>query len=260
VLEVLSKSRYVIMCIMRKHGTFSEGEYYHIYNRGVEKRDITMDWKDSERFLQSLIEFNTIKPIGSIYQNSFRNDIALLSARSTKLDERLVDIVAYCLNPNHYHLILTPLVDGGIEKFMQKFGAGYTRYFNEKYNRSGGLFQGKFKSSHINSNTYLLHVAAYVNLNDKVHQLSASSTKLVRSSWLEYLGNVKSGKEICNTDMMLGQFKNGKEYEISARESLQYILENRYSEDMLVGDLLAREEYPGRFEKKDGFFEGKRVT
>ncbi len=234
---------------MRKHGTFAEGEYYHIYNRGVEKRDITMDWKDSERFLQSLIEFNTIKPIGSIYQNSFQ-----LSNSITKSDKKLVDIVAYCLNPNHYHLILIPLVEGGIEKFMQKFGIGYTRYFNEKYNRTGGLFQGKFKSSHIESNEYLLHVAAYVNLNDRVHQLSSRSTKLVRSSWWEYLGKVDGKKEVCNKDIVLGQFKNNKEYEKSAKESLMYILENRYTEAVLSGDLLAKDEYPEKFEKRQTIF------
>lgn len=179
---------------MRKHGTFAENNYYHIYNRGVEKRLITQDWKDSERFLQSLVEFNTTKPIGSIYQNSFSPRNKTLSNSITKSDDRLVDIVAYCLNPNHYHLILTPIVKGGIEKFMQKFGIGYTRYFNEKYHRSGGLFQGKFKSSHIDSNKYLLHVSTYVNRNDQIHKLSNSITKFVRSSWAEYLGKVKKEK------------------------------------------------------------------
>ncbi len=204
-----------------------------------------MDWKDSERFLESLREFNTVKPIGSIYQRSFAGN--QLSAPRAKL----VAVIAYCFNPNHYHLILTPLVDGGIEKFMQKFGAGYTMYFNEKYKRTGVLFQGRFKSSHIDSNEYLLYVAAYVNLNDKVHQLSAPRAKLVRSSWFEYLGKVKKDKEICNKDIVLEQFKNSKEYEGSAKESLEFILENRYDDPGLSLDLLAKEEYPEMFEKEN---------
>ncbi len=237
----------------RKHLPFAEGEYYHIYNRGVDKRTVTKDWKDSERFLQSLVEFNTMRPIGSIYENAFNK----LGGSTAKSGERLVEIVAYCLNPNHYHLILTPLVKKGIEKFMQRLGTGFTQYFNEKHNRTGSLFQGRFKSSHIDSNEYLLHVAAYVNLNDKVHQLGGSTAKLVRSSWGEYIDvdkNVAKEKrrlEICNKDIVLGQFKNNKEYEKSAKESLKFTLENRYDDPGLGMDLLAQEEYPEKFEKRN---------
>jgi len=249
-----------MICTMRKHLPFTEGEYYHVYNRGVEKRDIVMDWKDSERFMQSLEEFNTVKPIGSIYQNSFREDKNLSGPTAKKLDNRLVDIVAYCLNPNHYHLILIPLVEKGIEKFMHKLGGGFTCYFNEKYNRSGALFQGRFKSAHIDSNEYLLHVCAYVNLNDKVHQLSGPTAKLVRSSWKEYMGEAeivfgkkgkKEVKNMCNKNIILGQFKNIKEYEKHAKESLEFTLENRYGGGELSGDLLARDEYPDMFEMEN---------
>lgn len=228
---------------MRKHGHFAEGEYYHVYNRGVDKRDITMDWKDSERFLQSIIEFNTVKPIGSIYENNFKNRSELGPPRA-----KLVDIVAFCLNPNHYHMLLTPLTEQGIEKFMQKFGAGFTLYFNEKYERTGALFQGRFKSSHIDSNEYLLHVAAYINLNDKVHQLGPPRPKLVRNSWDEYLG--KSKRNMCNKEIILGQFKNSSKYKKSTLESLKYTLANRYSEESLVIDLLSKEEYPKMFPKQ----------
>ncbi len=238
---------------MRKHLPFAEGEYYHIYNRGVDKRTITEDWKDSERFLESIIEFNAVKPLGGLYLKqfgSYNSAIARLRSSASK-SEKLVEIVAYCLNPNHYHLILAPLIENGIEKFMQKLGTGFTKYFNEKYNRTGSLFQGRFKSSHLDSNEYLLHVVAYVNLNDKIHQLRSSASKLMRSSWGEYVGKVKKGKEICNKDIVLGQFKNSKEYEKSAKESLRFTLENRYDDPGLGLDLLAKEEYPEKFEKEN---------
>lgn len=228
----------------RKHLPFAEGEYYHVYNRGVDKRSISEDWKDSERFLQSIIEFNTIKPVGGIYCSRF-NSLRSSASKSGKL----VEVVAYCLNPNHYHLILTPLVENGIEKFMQKLGTGFTKYFNEKYNRKGSLFQGRFKSSHIDSNEYLLHVVAYVNLNNEVHKLRSSASKLVRSSWGEYVGKVKKEKEICNKDIVFGQFRSPNGYEKYAKESLRFILKNRYDDPSLVLDLLAKEEYPEEFEK-----------
>ena len=87
---------------MRKE-SFANGEFYHIYNRGVDKRDVFMDKNDFERFLQSIKEFNVIDPIGSIYENSFGQDGYLKSKARNK---PLVNFVAYCLNPNHYHFIL----------------------------------------------------------------------------------------------------------------------------------------------------------
>jgi len=246
---------------MRKHLPFAIGEYYHIYNRGVEKRTITQDWKDSERFLESIVEFNSIKSLGGLYLKQFgsHNQETIRLRSSASKSEKLVEVVAYCLNPNHYHLILTPLVENGIEKFMQKLGTGFTKYFNEKYNRTGSLFQGRFKSSHINSNEYLLHVGTYINLNDMVHKLRSSASKLVRSSWWEYVGDVsdvkvgksldKKQKGICNKDIILGQFENVKEYEKSAKEALRFTLENRYDGGELSMDLLAQDEYPDMFER-----------
>ena len=120
---------------------FANGEYYHIYNRGVDKRSVFMDKFDFERFLQSIEEFNSENPIGSIYENSFIKD------QTEGKKKKLVRIICYCLNPNHYHFILEQLVDRGIEKFMHKLGLGYTQYFNLKHHRSGALFQGPFRQS-----------------------------------------------------------------------------------------------------------------
>ena len=158
---------------MRK-AQFAEGEYYHIYNRGVDKRSIFNDHEDVDRFLQCMREFNVIEPIGSLYENSFKR--GQLGGPASKLsaedeDKPLVECIAYCLNPNHYHFILKQIVDRGIEKIMQKIGTGHTMFFNNKYERSGSLFQGRFKAVHIDSNEYLLHLSSYVNLNDRAHQL-----------------------------------------------------------------------------------------
>lgn len=199
---------------IRKH-SFVIGEYYHVYNRGVDKRDLFLDLYDLQRFLQSLKDFNTIKPIGSIYELSFQKErLGSLATKSSKL----VSIITYCLNPNHFHLILTPLSEKGIEKFMQRIG-GYTRYFNEKYKRNGVLFQGKFKSKLIKDNDYLLHLSAYINMNNR-NSLGSPATKLSKSSLEEY---IKNEKGICNKDIVLEQFKNGKDYKRFALESWQDI-------------------------------------
>jgi len=187
-----------------------------------------MDDFDIQRFFQSMTEFNVLEPIGSIYENSFVDK--QLGGGASKL-ERLVNFVAYCLNPNHYHFLLEQVADKGIEKFMHRMGTGYTRYFNDKHKRSGTLLQGRFKAVHVDSNEYLLHSSAYVNLNDRVHQLGGSASKLVksRSSWGEYVGEGKGGVEsdFCSKDIILDQFKNRKEYQNFAEGALMSILERK---------------------------------
>lgn len=128
----------------------------------------------------------------------------------------LVEIIAYCLNPNHYHLLLKQTSEKGIEKFMQRIGNGYTKYFNTKNKRTGALFQGKFKSIHVDNNEYLLHLSAYINLNN---QMKGTVLPLSRSSWDEYRENVAE-KKICDTDIILGQYKSAEEYRQFAQSSL----------------------------------------
>ena len=199
---------------MRKH-QFVVGEYYHINNRGTEKRDIFVDPKDLFRFWESLFDFNQTEPIGSMYEFSFQKK----SGEASKKRKPLVKFVAYCLNPNHFHFLLTPLQERGAEKFMQKLGNGYTKYFNNRYKRSGVLFQGKFKSKHVNSNEYLLHLSAYINEND---QLGHPMSKLSKSSMAEFLGNV-SGEKLCDTGIILEQFRGEQEYKDFVTASLQDI-------------------------------------
>ncbi|MBI2046219.1 MAG: transposase [Parcubacteria group bacterium] len=217
---------------------FINSEFYHIYNRGVDKRNIFSNKYDTDRFFQSMNEFNVVEPIGSIYKNSFQKPNQL-SGSTTKLN--LVNIVAYCLNHNHYHFLIEQVHDRGIEKFMHKLSTGYTRYFNDKNKRSGALFQGRFKATHIDSNEYLLHVSAYINLNDKIHQLSGSTTKLaIKSSWGEYINNMRPSQEqdFCKKDMILGQFNTVEEYKTFAEETVEGMIEKRKEDKKLKGIFL----------------------
>jgi len=200
---------------MRKF-TFAEGEIYHIYNRGVDKRPIFSNREDLYRFLVSMQEFNVLKPIGSIYKKSFNKD------EQNKGEGKLVEFVAYCLNPNHYHFILRQVSERGVEKFMQRLGTGYTNYFNEKESRSGALFQGRFKANHISSNEYLLHASAYVNLNFKIHKLKKDA--LYHSSWNEY-AEKKPG--ICSKKIILEQFGSVSKYINFAENSIATTLKKR---------------------------------
>lgn len=140
------------------------GETYHIYNRGVDKRPVFLNKQNYLRFYTSLNYFNTKKPINSI--RDIAKDVEITSA------DKLVQIKAYCLLPNHYHLLLEQLTDGGISEFMKRVGGGYTLYFNEKKKRSGALFQGTYKRVHVNTDEYYNYLFAYINENHSVHNIN----------------------------------------------------------------------------------------
>jgi len=160
---------------MRRKVEFAVGYFYHIYNRGVDKRNIFIDESDYFRFLEILYFFNNSEAT-DYFHSKYRGG----GPSST---EELVGILCYCLMPNHFHLILTPLVENGIQKFMRKVGTGYAMYFNEKYKRTGSLFENRYKAILIDSDSYFLHLTRYIHLNP---------VKLLYPDWKER--KVKWGK------------------------------------------------------------------
>src|SRR3990167_2446833 len=135
-------------------------------------------------------------------------------------DLQLENIICYCLNPNHYHLLLEQNVEKGISEFMKRLNCGYTHYFNIKNKRNGALFQGKFKAVHVDSNSYLLHLSAYINLNNRVHRLK----RTIKSSWKEYVNDFDG---VCSKEIILDQFNNVSEYVSFAESSLRDIVERK---------------------------------
>ena len=199
-------------------------EYYHVYNRGVDKRSIFQDQHDISRFLDSMGEFNVPEIITSIAHARKR-----IRGRSpTPTSNRLVDVIAYCLNPNHYHFILKQNAEEGISKFMHKLGTGYTNYFNKKHNRSGSLFQGKYKCKLVQSEEALKYVSVYVNLNHKVHGYSGRSWTPT-SSYEQYIGE-NSGENTCKINdkqSVLEHFKSPQDYKEYSEATLLEIKSNK---------------------------------
>ncbi|HEY4476967.1 MAG TPA: transposase [Candidatus Paceibacterota bacterium] len=219
---------------------FVNQEFYHIYNRGVDKRAIFSDSYDLQRLYQSFQDFNSLEPIGSIYELSFSPPERHLEA-SLPSAKKLVRIICYALNPNHYHLLLQQETDKGIEKFMHRVGTGFTKYFNHRYKRTGALFQGVFKARHIQDNNDLLHLSAYINLNNKAHTLRAGNNNyqsaLARTSWNEY---ERSATGICEKSIILEQFSGAEEYSRFCSEAFQLIAERKRSSPLDSFDLEAK--------------------
>ena len=144
--------------------TFSDGEYYHLYNRGVDKRVVFSTPREYRRFLVYLYILNDTVTLRA--DVALRNGLPVdLAKWKAKPSTPLVAIGAFCLMPNHFHLYATPLVDGGISKFMQRLQTAYTMYFNIKYERTGGLFAGPFRSKHMSDDGYFQKVIQYIHCN-----------------------------------------------------------------------------------------------
>ena len=197
---------------------FVPGEYFHIYNRGNDKRKIFHDNKDHHYFLKLLFLVNSEKKF------KVRD---LKEVYSVERGEQLVHIGAYCAMPNHFHLLITPLKENGLSKFMQKLTTGLSMHYNVKYKRSGSLFEGKFKAEHVDNDVYLKYLFSYIHLNPikliqsdwkitGIKDLNSAKTHLKRyyfSSYLDYLEESRSETLIISRDGFPNYFPDKKSFE-----------------------------------------------
>jgi len=141
---------------------FAPGEYYHVFSRGIDKRQVYIDERDFERFEKLLYLANDEH--GQVNLELLKQ-VSPKELFSLPRKKPLVAIGAYCLMDNHPHIVMREVTDGGISKFMHKVGTGYTSYFNRKYDRIGNLMVKPFRAKHITDDVYLRHVTQYVHLN-----------------------------------------------------------------------------------------------
>ena len=146
-----------------KRPFFKENCIVHIYNRGVDKRTVFLDDGDYIRFIHYLFVLNDKKQDINLGRKLIMKEVEPPSLKKPR--ELLVEILAFVLMPNHYHLLLKQKSENGITKFMQKIGTGYTMFFNEKYPRTGSLFQGRFKAVLLKRDAHFLFLPHYIHLN-----------------------------------------------------------------------------------------------
>lgn len=151
---------------------FINGEFYHVVTRRLEDHLLFKDVDDYYRGIFSIYEFNTTNPVEILERRKVRAEIKKAQTQGDPLSltdfrDKLVEVVLFCLMPNHIHLLLKQLKEGGITKFMNKFGAGYPAYFKQKHGekRRGYFFQGRFVSVHIKTNEQLKTVFVYIHTN-----------------------------------------------------------------------------------------------
>lgn len=167
---------------MRKDKLIS-GETYHLYNRGVNRNNIFFKEENWEYFLNRLRHYFT---------------------------PQTCKLLAYCLMPNHYHLLLLVKIENFGRKVMHLFTIAYTKAVNKKQNRVGPLFQGPYQFRHIKSDRDLLHLSRYIHRNPIEAGFTKTPADWTYSSYLDYLGQRKDN--LVNTDLILSLFENPRSF------------------------------------------------
>ncbi len=197
------------------------GSYYHVLNRGVAKLPTFLDDHDYRHALTALEYYTTIEPpmrlseLSRLHQSSWRR-----IRDELRSEPKLVEIVAFSLMPNHFHLLLKQLVDDGITTLLRRWLNSYSRYFNTRHDRVGSLFQGVFKAVLIHSTEQLVHVSRYIHINAPVAGIIPADQVAAYpwSSMREYLG----APGFCKPDIILEQFQDARAYEAFVLDQIDY--------------------------------------
>lgn len=182
---------------------FVNGEYYHIFNRGVAHMPIFNTFGDYRRII-NLMQYYQLE--GPKPRFSFFNP----KIHKLETNNKLVNIICYCLMPNHFHFLLQQVRDGGITEFVSKLSNSYTKYFNTKNKRIGPLMQGEFKAVYVETNEQLIHLSRYIHINPLVGYVVKDLNSYQWSSYREYLIGTNS---FCAKKIITNQFKSIAEYE-----------------------------------------------
>lgn len=199
---------------------FVQGEYFHIYNRGNGKRVIFKNYEDYDRFMGLIYACNQKD---NFKYDNLKKDQGLFDVIK---ETNIVNIGSYCLMPNHFHILITQIENNGITQFMQKLMTAYVMYYNKKYERTGSLFEGKFKAEHIDNDRYLKYLFSYIHLNP---------VKLIQKDWKEE--GVKNKNEV---------IKYLNHYKYSSY--LDFMGNNR-----VQNKILNKESFPNYFPLKENF-------
>lgn len=198
----------------------SAGQVYHVFSRSIAGYRIFTGDRDNQRMLMILRYYKQLEPGIKFsrflkYQDQFKH----------RNDDRLVDIIAYCLMPTHIHLILRQLREEGISTYMRKVLNSYARYFNTKYNRKGPLYEGRFKNVLIESNEHLYHLTRYIHLNPVTAHHVEMPEQWQASSYNEFILNCDNDERLCTYSDLLDIDKEAYREFVMSRRDYQRELE-----------------------------------
>lgn len=173
---------------------FKKGEFYHIFNQGTDHRDIFLDKEDFIYFLKRLIDLNQENTSNQSRTARSRDKSLVIKQKGSS--ENLVDIVAYSILPNHFHLLIRAREPQNLSKFMHKLSTSYVKYFNSKNKRKGSLFQGKFLAQHIMNKKHLIQTSIYINLNHVYHNITENVCSSIDNYLFDDIRSICSENEV----------------------------------------------------------------
>ena len=203
---------------MRKETT-TPGEYYHIFNRGINKNDIFYNDLDRLRFLflithlQSAVSFKNIsREIKLLVQSRALHSCVDKEIIAEICKERFIELVAFALMPNHFHLLIREVQENGIPQYMHKILTAYSKYINIKHEKDGHVLQGPYRIVHVDNNEQLTYLSAYIHRNPR--DLQAWTNKEISYPWSSYQDFARENRweELLNPSIVLNQFTTKKSY------------------------------------------------
>ncbi len=215
-------------------------DLYHVLNRGVDKRKIFLDDKDHLRFIHDLFEFNDKESVNNAFFSFNKVSQQYNDVGRPLIEERrrprklLVKVHTFCLMPNHYHLLLSPNIENGMSLFMKKLNGGYAKYFNERYERKGALFESRYKRVLVKNDSHFIHLPYYIHLNPldliapewregKLENYNKAMKFLDSYRWsshLDYLGK-KNFPSVTQRGVISDFFGGSKDYNRSIKNWLK---------------------------------------
>jgi|SRR3989344_8940294 len=228
---------------MRKE-SFGVGDIVHVFNRGNRKQEIVRDDVDRWRFLQTLFYFNDkfspenpFRTLSELLKSDFNKEGVLVWPSEWPERDRLVDIIAFTIKDNHYHLVLQEIKEGGVAKFMHKFGTGITNRFNTRHKETGRLFQGAYKARRVGSDNYLKYLNVYLHIKnvfelypggiqkalDEFEDAYRFAVRYPYTSLGGYINNNSNTREIISSDLLNDEFADEQEFKKFARACIERI-------------------------------------
>lgn len=202
-----------------RYENFAENKYFHVFGRGTNKEKIFIDEKDQARFIFLITHFQSPIKIynvswytGAFIKNGSFNFNVKNNGAEKILKKRSVELVAFVLMPNHFHILIKNLEDKVLSVYMHRILTAYSKYFNAKYNKKGHVFEGPFGAVMVENNTQLLHLSAYIHKNPKeIKEWANNYDKYPYSSYQDYISSNRWG-DLLVTDIILKQFKDWVKY------------------------------------------------
>lgn len=198
-------------------------QIYHVFNRGIDHRltfTDKLEWKramaviDYYRFANPPLKFSQFYKLPVGERSKFQIKM--------RTGPKLVDVLSFCLMPNHFHFLLRQVYEKGISKFLSNFQNSYTRYFNTKNERDGPLFLDQFKAVLVETDEQLIHVSRYIHLNPVTSYVVKDFESLTNYPWSSLPEYMEGKESICETSTILGFFRNQEDYMNFLKDQVEY--------------------------------------